>query len=47
MAKQLLAKKLEPIRSNKFFGIIADEYTDISKKELLSVFSMDQGSKCS
>ena len=37
MAKQVLAKKLESIRSSKFFGIIADEYTDISKKELLSM----------
>ena len=36
MAKQVLAKKLESIRSSKFFGIIADEYTDISNKELLS-----------
>ena len=37
MAKQVLAKKLESIRSSKFFGIIADEYTDISKKESLSM----------
>ena len=37
MAKQVLAKKLESIRSSKFFGIIADEYTDISNKELLSM----------
>ena len=37
MAKQVLAKKLESIRSSKFFGIIADEYTDILNKELLSM----------
>ena len=37
MAKQVLAKKLESIRSSKFFGIITDEYTDISNKELLSM----------
>ena len=36
MAKQVLSKKLESIRSSKFFGIIADECTDISNKELLS-----------
>ena len=36
MAKQVLAKKLESIRSRKFFGIIADGYIDISNKELLS-----------
>ena len=37
IAKQVLAKKLELLRSSKFFGIIADEYTDISNKELLSI----------
>ena len=37
MAKQVLTKKLESTRSSKFFGIIADEYTDISNKELLSM----------
>ena len=37
MAKQVLAKKIESIRSSEFFGIIADEYTYISKKELLSM----------
>ena len=37
MAKQVLLKKLELIRSSKFFGIMADEYTDISNKELLSM----------
>ena len=31
--KKVLAKKLESIRSSKFFGIIADRYTDISNKE--------------
>ena len=36
MVKQVLAKKLKSIRSSKFFGIIADEYTYISNKELLS-----------
>ena len=35
MAKQVLAKKLESIHSSKCFGIIADEYTDISNKDLL------------
>ena len=46
MVKQVLAKKLESIRSSKLFGIIADEYTDISNKELLSMyFAMGQGSK--
>ena len=28
-----LREKLESIRSSKSFGIIADEYTDISNKE--------------
>ena len=37
MAKQVVAKKLESICSNNFFGIIVDEYTDISNKELLSM----------
>ena len=32
MAKQVLAKKLESIRSSKYFRIIADEYNDISNK---------------
>ena len=44
MAEQVLTKKLESICSSNFFGIIADEYNDISNKELLSVFLMDQGS---
>ena len=35
MAKQVFAMKLESIRSSKFFGIVADEYTHISNKELL------------
>ena len=38
MAKQVRAKKLESIRSSKFFGIIANEYTDISNEELLSMW---------
>ena len=37
MAKQVLLKKLESIRSSKSFGIIADEYTDLSNIELLSM----------
>ena len=37
MAKKALAKKLESIRSSKFFGILDDEFTDISNKELLSM----------
>ena len=37
MAKQVLAKKLESIRSSNFFRIVADEQTDISNKELLSM----------
>ena len=32
-----LRKKLESIRSSKSFGIIADEYTDISNKESWSM----------
>ena len=35
IANQVLAKKLESILSSKFFEITADEYTDISNKELL------------
>ena len=34
---QVLAKKLESILSSKFFGVIADEYSDISNRELLSM----------
>ena len=37
MTKQALAKKLKSVRSSKFFGIMVDEYTDISNKELLSM----------
>ena len=37
IAMQVLAKQLESILSGKFFGIIADEYSDISNKELLSL----------
>ena len=37
MAKQVLAKKIESRRLSKFFGVMADEYTDISNKELLSM----------
>ena len=37
MTKQVLAKKLESIRSSKCFGIMTDGYTDISNKELLLV----------
>ena len=37
MTKQVPAKKLESIRSSNFFGIIADDYTDISNEELLSM----------
>ena len=37
MAKQVLAKKLESIRLSKFLGLIADKFTDISNKELLSM----------
>ena len=37
MAKQFLAKKLDSIRLSKFLGIIADKFTDISNKELLSM----------
>ena len=38
MAKLVFAKKLESIHSSKFFGIMADEYTDISNKDLLSMY---------
>ena len=37
MATEVLAKKHESIRSSKFFGKMADEYIDISNKELLSM----------
>ena len=37
MVKKALAKKLESIRSSEFFGILDDEFTDISNKELLSM----------
>ena len=37
MANQVLAKKLESIRSRKFFGTMADEYNNISNNELLSM----------
>ena len=37
MAKQVPAKKLEWILSSKLFGIIAEEYTDISNKKLWSM----------
>ena len=37
MVKQVLAKKLESIRSSKFFEIIADEYTNMSNKESISM----------
>ena len=36
MTKQVLAKKLESLRSRKYLGTVADKYTDISNKELLS-----------
>ena len=36
MARQVLLKKLESVRSSRFFALMADEYTDISNKELLS-----------
>ena len=37
MATQVLSKKLELIRSSNFFAMMADEYIDISNKELLSM----------
>jgi hypothetical protein len=37
MARQVLSKKLDSARSSQFFAIMADEYTDISNKELLSI----------
>ena len=37
MARQVVSKKLDSIRESQFFGIMADEYTDISNKELLSL----------
>ena len=37
MAKQILAKKLESIRSSKLFGIMVGRDTDILNKELLSM----------
>ena len=47
MAKRVLARKPESIGSSKFFGVIADQCTDISNKELLSLFSMYQRSNSS
>ena len=38
MAKLVCAKKLESIHSSKFFWIMADEDTDISNKDLLSMY---------
>ena len=37
MAKQILAKKLESIRSSKLFGIMVGKDTDVLNKELLSM----------
>lgn len=37
MARQVLSKKLKIIKENVFFGLMGDEYTDISNKEQLSV----------
>lgn len=37
MARQVMSKKLDSIWESQFFGIMADEYTDISNKELLSL----------
>ena len=37
MAKQILTKKLESIRSSKLFGIMVGRDTDILNKELLSM----------
>ena len=37
MAKQVFAKKTESICLSKFFGKMADDYTDISNNELLSM----------
>ena len=37
MARQVLLKLMDDIKHSMFFGIMADEYTDISKKELISV----------
>ena len=33
MSRQVLLSKLETIRKNVFFSIMADEYTDITNKE--------------
>lgn len=37
MARQVMSRKLASIRESQFFGVMADEYTDISNKELLSL----------
>ena len=37
MPKQVHTKKLESIRSSKFLGIMGEEYTEISNKELSSM----------
>ena len=47
MAKRVFANKLESIRSSKFFGILADEYTDIKLRIIIQVFSMDHRSRSS
>ena len=37
MARQVLLKKLEMVKSSTYYEIMADAYTDISNKELLSI----------
>ena len=37
MARQVLLKLMDDIKHSMFFGIMADEYTNISNKELLFV----------
>ena len=37
MARQVLLNKMDMIKTSAYYGIMADEYTDISNKELLSI----------
>lgn len=37
MARQVLLKKVEMMKSSTYYGIVTDEYTDVSNKELQSI----------
>ena len=38
MAKHVLRLKLSEIHQSMFFGLMADEYTDVSNKEQVSIY---------